>query len=87
MFIVPRDMDTGGEPGDIRWQEKFEVKSLEVFTASQNERQAKYGYHFGVISPDCVAETKQGKTLRTYHVCAEKGCLLLYPQYKNPPSH
>ncbi len=59
--------------GDIKWEETFEVKSLEHFAKEQEEGLKKMGIthrHFSVVSKSQVnCWDESGKIIETYHLC------------------
>jgi hypothetical protein len=73
MHLVPVGLD--GEP---IWRDKFHVNSLEEFAKTREAAMAKHGRHFGLVSNCLVEETVQGRTVMTYHLCAEHGQQFLF---------
>ena len=67
--------------GEIQWEEKFEVDSLEAFVQLRNKRAREAGSNrdlYSVDSPRVVTEMGgNGKISGTYHLCEADGCKLI----------
>ena len=67
--------------GEILWEEKFEVESLETFVQTQNKRIRELGSDRDLLyvdSPRVVTEMGwDGKLSGTYHLCETNGCKLI----------
>ena len=76
MYVVRKDVN-----GQIEWDEKLEVKSLQEFTLSFKKRLSELGLHNETVS--VVSETSvehrngQGRIVETFHLCQESGSKLL----------
>ncbi|MEJ0090377.1 MAG: hypothetical protein WDM80_11620 [Limisphaerales bacterium] len=67
--------------GQIEWEDRFEVESLEEFVQSRNKRVRESGSNRDLFSVDSPFRVKEiggdGKTVGTYHVCEAKGSRLI----------
>ena len=67
--------------GEILWEQKFEVESLEAFVQMRNRRVRETGSDrdlYFIESPRTVKEMDwNGKLSGTYHLCAADGYRLI----------
>ena len=67
MRIVPKTPD-----GDLKWDESFEVESLESWADERNQRMTEMGlnHHYWAVSKMEVQYCDgAGKIIRSYHRC------------------
>jgi hypothetical protein len=76
MYVVRKDVN-----GEIDWDEKIEIESLEAFASQQKMTLREIGLDresFSVVSPRSVEHRNgHGKLVETYHLCQKSGCDLI----------